>query len=79
MPDPTPDPRDLRFCIHSVTRDQRQTLESLDAEGRDCLSACEACFRGPYVCSEREALSPDAIASLLQHGVRHDPPACQNG
>ena len=66
----------ILFCIHNVSRESREMLESLDppAVGRDCFGRCRDCFERPYILVERTpADTSQGAAGPDPRAPRRDP------
>ncbi|GJM18312.1 MAG: hypothetical protein DHS20C14_05250 [Phycisphaeraceae bacterium] len=60
----------LRFCLRSVTPEERRALEALDPPARphDCLSACTDCFHGPVLARGDARVADGDATELIRRG-----------
>jgi len=57
-----------RFCIRSVTPEERRALESVRVRPHDCIGACTDCFHGPVIARADERLEEREVRDLLAQG-----------
>ncbi|MEQ8770086.1 MAG: hypothetical protein RIB60_06210 [Phycisphaerales bacterium] len=56
----------MRFCIRSVSPEERRALEAVGVRPHDCIGACTDCFHRPVLARGDQRVPDQEVENILR-------------